>query len=203
MQLRIAAHMHFIDDRALPRSARGPVVAPGEGWVDDPAARHEGGAVSLVEGQIIATFLAVAEHRGVPVEATEDRLRIRVEQQLVRVEAMAVSRIVRPVHTVPVEATRAGVRQKSVPDLIGELRQFDALDLALAALVKQAQLDLGRSGGKQREIDPKSSPGSAKWEGATLAQERTASNLQRPDRAQRRHRQIPSEEREYIFGLST
>jgi hypothetical protein len=41
-----------------------------------------------------------------------------------------------------------------VPDLVGEFRQFDALDLALAAVIEQAQLDLGRIGGEEREIDP-------------------------------------------------
>jgi hypothetical protein len=45
----------------------------------------------------------------------------------------------------------AGVWQKSVPDLVGEFRQFDALDLTLAPVIEQTQLDLARIGGESAE----------------------------------------------------
>jgi hypothetical protein len=63
-----------------------------------------------------------------------------------------------------------------VPDLVGDFPKFDALDLALAAVVEQAQLDFGRVGGEQREIDPEPSPGRAEREGASLMQARSANN---------------------------
>jgi hypothetical protein len=41
------------------------------------------------------------------------------------------------------------------------LRQLNSLDLSLALLVEEAQLDLGRVGGKQGKIDAEPRPGCA------------------------------------------
>nr|WP_247878963.1 hypothetical protein [Azospirillum brasilense] len=45
-----------------------------------------------------------------------------------------------------------------MPDLVGVLRQDDPLDLALAGLVEQAQLDLLGVRGEQGEVDPEPVP---------------------------------------------
>jgi hypothetical protein len=51
--------------------------------------------------------------------------------------------------------------KKTVPHLIGKFRQLNSLDLSLALLVEEAQLDLGRVGGKQGKIDAEPRPGCA------------------------------------------
>jgi len=61
------------------------------------------------------------------------------------------------VDAVAVNGAGPGVGQKTVPHLIGKFRQIDPL----ALLVEEAQLDLGRVGGKQRKIDAESRPGCA------------------------------------------
>jgi hypothetical protein len=48
-------------------------------------------------------------------------------------------------HPVAVDGARARVGQVAVPDFVGELRQLDAFELALALDVEEAQLDLGRA----------------------------------------------------------
>src|SRR6267154_2792161 len=57
-----------------------------------------------------------------------------------------------PVDAVAVELSRRDVVKIAVPDVLGTLRQFEALELAAALAVEQAKLDLFRVGGEQREI---------------------------------------------------
>ena len=82
-------------------------------------------------------------------------------------------------HAIAVDRARARIGQIAVPDLVGEFRQLDALDFALAVVVEKAELDLGGVGGKQREVDPEPGPCRAAREGHTLAQACVAHNLQR------------------------
>ena len=65
---------------------------------------------------------------------------------------MARARVVGAMDAVAVELARADVRQIAVPDLIGVFGQHHPLELALAAGVEQAQLDLLGVGAEQREI---------------------------------------------------
>ncbi|MFT3847446.1 MAG: hypothetical protein QM739_01850 [Propionivibrio sp.] len=104
----------------------------------------------------------VAEVGVVPAQAATDGLGIRVEQQLVRVEAMALLRAVRAMHPVAVKQAVPFARQVAMPDEIGLLRHGDAFDLASAVQVEQAELDLGRVLGEEREIDALSVPRRAK-----------------------------------------
>src|SRR6476661_5623747 len=101
MAHRIAAHMRLVDDRALPRRLRLAFLAPGESRVDHPAFRHVTRAVALVEGEI-----------GVGLAG------IWIDQELVRIEAMAVRRIVRPMHAIAIDGARPRVRQIAVPYFI-------------------------------------------------------------------------------------
>src|SRR5262249_31989820 len=67
------------------------------------------------------------------------------------------------------------------PDLVGEFGQLDALELALAVDVEQAELDLAGMGGEQREIDADAVPGGAERERVPLAHTRRRPDLERPD----------------------
>src|SRR5712692_5232634 len=50
-----------------------------------------------------------------------------------------------------------------MPDLVGELRQLDPLELALAGRVEQAELHLGGMRREQREVHAESIPGRPQW----------------------------------------
>src|SRR5277367_4246803 len=85
--------------------------------------------------------------------------RIRVEQQLVRVKSVTLLRLVWAVHTIAVDRAGPNSRQVAVPNLISVFGQTDARGLALAVLVEQADLHLGRMRRKQGEIDAVPVPG--------------------------------------------
>ena len=61
-----------------------------------------------------------------------------------------------------------------MPDVLGALGQFDALDLAPALAVEQTKLDLLRVGGKQREIGPPSVPACTEARGRSGCQSHKA-----------------------------
>ena len=90
------------------------------------------------------------------------------------VEAVAALGVVGPMDAVAVELARADVRQVAVPDLVSVLGQHDPLELALAAVVEQAQLDLLGVGAEQREVHAAAVEGGAQRVGGA-----------RPDRARR------------------
>ena len=157
-----AADMGFVDDGVAPGNARRAVVAPGEGAVDHAAFRHAARVVAAVERQVFAGRAdAVAEMGVRPAERSEQRLGVGVDQQLVGIEAVAGGRLVRAVDAVAVERAGTRFRQVAVPDLVGIFRQRHPVDLAGAGLVEQAQLDLGRIGREQGEIDAEAVPGGA------------------------------------------
>ena len=71
------------------------------------------------------------------------------------------ARIVGAVDAIAVERAGPRVRQVAVPDLVGVFRQHDAVDLALARGVEQAELDLFGVRREQREVDALAVPGGA------------------------------------------
>ena len=98
MLLRVALDVQFVNDGVVPRERL--VIArsrPVEARIDDRAFRHERRAVPLVERQIVPRFHLIAEERGIPGKLADMRARIRIEQQLVRIEAMSRLRLVRAV----------------------------------------------------------------------------------------------------------
>jgi len=74
------------------------------------------------------------------------------------------------VDPVAVHQAGAGVGQETVPDLIGEARQRDPLELALASLIEQAQLDGLGVGGKQCEVDTAILAGGAQRPGTAFGE---------------------------------
>lgn len=78
---------------------------------------------------------------------------VRIHEQLVGVEAKARRGLERAVHTVAVELTGTEARDIAVPDVPGHLRQRDRLiPVRLVDGVEQAQFDLRRTLGEEREI---------------------------------------------------
>ena len=161
--------MRLVDHGAFPRQLRPAVAAPGEGGVDDPAFRHEARAVAAVEREVaVGVADLVAEDLGGEAHLADMRLRVRIEQQLVGVEPVTGLRRVGTVHPVAVDGAGARVWQVAVPDLVGVLGQLDAVELRAARGVEQAQLDLGRVGREQGEVDPEPVPGRTKRRRQTL-----------------------------------
>ena len=77
-------------------------------------------------------------------------------------------------HAIAVDRAGPRIGQVAVPDLVGVFGQLDALDLALACGVEQADLDFGGVGREQREIDALAVPGGAERIGQTFKESRAA-----------------------------
>src|SRR5262245_42179588 len=99
MHLRISAYMHLVDDRIVKGkefvAARSGPIKSG---IHYRALGHEGGAVTLVESEVVARLQLVAEQRRIPLQFAHVSVCMRVQQQLVRIKAMTGIGIVRPVY---------------------------------------------------------------------------------------------------------
>ena len=162
MTHRETAHVHLVDHGVVPRRGRRPVVAPAECGIDDLTLRHTRCVVASVERQV-ATRVAdpVAEVRIAPGERPDDRFRVRIDQQLVGIESVAVLGLVGSVDAVAVQLTRPDLGQVAVPDLVGPLPEPHALELAAAARIEQGQIDGLRALREEREVDALAVPGRA------------------------------------------
>ena len=158
-QLRQAFDMGLIDERVAPRPTQRRIVAPGPGRVLDLAFWHARRTVAPVHREVAAMRAEpVAVEGFVPADAADDLPRIRIDQELMRIEAVAVLRLIRAVHPVAVELARTGIRQIAVKDMIGTARQPDAVRLAASGGIVEAEVDLCRVLGEQGEIHPASVP---------------------------------------------
>ena len=162
-QLRQTFDMGLVDNRVFPRHLRVPVVGPSVGLIDHDGLEHRARVVALVERQVLALVAdAIGQMRVGPGELAAEPLAIGVNQKLVRIEAVAGFGIVGPVHAIAVELAGLRVGQVAVPDILGALRQRDAVDLVPPGLVEQAQFDLLGGAGEQREVGAATVPGGAK-----------------------------------------
>ena len=191
VQHRVAAHVRFVEDAVHPGHVRRPVVAPHERGVDDDRLRHPARVVAAVEAEVAAMRAdAVAVVRVAPAQRSGQRLGVRVDQQLVVVEAVAVRRIVGTVDAIAVERSRPQTRQVAVPHFVGVFGQRVARDLAPAARVEDAQVDALGVRREEREVDAGTVPGRAERIGAARSRGVSGSALRgEDDRGERRQRQ--------------
>jgi len=162
--LREPLHVHLVDHGVVPGRPRGPVVLPVEVVVDHDALRNGVGVVLVVELEIgvLGKARHVREDVGqLPLHRPLDRLRVGIDQELVRVEAVPGSRVVWPVDAVAVALARGDVREVAVPVVRGDLVQLDA---RLAVAVEQAELYALGVLGEKREVRPLAVPGGAERE---------------------------------------
>src|SRR5882672_4882869 len=80
--------------------------------------------------------------RVAPAQRPHDAARVRIEQELVGIEAMTLFGLVGTVDAISVELPGTKLRQVAVPHEIGALAQRDALQLPFPGLVEEAQLHL-------------------------------------------------------------
>src|SRR6266404_548883 len=165
---RDAAHVQLEDNGLLPRDLRAAILTPGESGFDDPALWDVARVVAPVKRQILARAAeAVAEDGVAPAKFPLECLGVGVDQQLVRIEPMAIGGIEGPVNPVAVKQARTGIRQIGVPDLVGVFRKHDARLLMAAGAIEQAQLDLLGMRRKDREVDAFTVPSGPKRVWAT------------------------------------
>ena len=159
---REALDVRLVDHRLVHRRVGRAVVLPLEAIVDDHALRdrqrvvggvhHEVGVVAGTRVGLVREHVAAAE-----AHLALDRLRVRVDQQLVRVEAVAGARVVGAVDAVAVALPGTDAGQVHVPV---ERRALADLDPLLDVLVvEQAQLDALGVLGEQREVGALPVPG--------------------------------------------
>ena len=121
--------MHLVEDGALPRRfglAREP---PREGRIDYSALLHQRRAVALVKGFVLVRMIElIAEQFRSPAKLAHELPRVGIDDQLVRVKAMASIGRERTVNAVTIDRAGARMRQIAMPYLIGIFRQVDALD---------------------------------------------------------------------------
>ncbi len=100
---REAAGMALVNQGAVPGRPRRPIVTPGKGRVHDHALWKIACAVARIHRQIFLRVADdVAECRIAAADWPADRLRVRVEEKLRRVEAETVLGPKRAVHTITV-----------------------------------------------------------------------------------------------------
>ena len=86
-------------------------------------------------------------------ERAVERARVRIDEELRRIETVAVSWVVRPVRAQPVAATCIDVRDEPVEDVARALGQRDALQFALPRRIEQTQFNRRRMSGKHGDVD--------------------------------------------------
>ena len=164
-----ALDVHLVDEHLAPGHARRAVVAPGEGFVQHGRQRREAGIVALVEREIsLGVADAIAPHFVAPARLPGDSLGVRIEQDLVLVEAVSFGRIVGPIDAETVGLTGQNVGQVGVPDHVGLFGDLDAVRFALAlGRIEQAQLHARGMLRVEGEVRSTAVPGGAQWIGAT------------------------------------
>ena len=139
VQLAEAAHMHFVQHAVRPGRGRRDITLPVELFVHHAGLQRQGAVVAKVHAQRVVVGLAAV--RIAPLEVADHLARIGVEQQLVRVEALPVLRLPRPVGTQSVDEAGAGSGQVAMPDIAAACRQGQARGLDAPRIVVQAKLD--------------------------------------------------------------
>jgi len=73
-------------------------------------------------------------------------------EKFVGIKSVTRLRLITTVDAVSVNSGRSNVRQVTVPNLVGVLRERDSLEFTFASLVEQAQLDFGSVSREESEI---------------------------------------------------
>src|SRR5215470_9553413 len=162
MEIRQALYMGFVDDSGTPAMARRAVIAPWVSGIVDHAFGHHWRTVPPVEDKIAAMRAqTVAKQCIVPDDAAVEPTSVRIDQQLIGIKTMPFIWRVRAMHAVAVKLAGLYALKIAVPDLVGSLRQAEALRLMPAVVLEQAEIHGARMGRKQGEINAAAVPGCA------------------------------------------
>ena len=151
MQPGQAPHMRFVDHGFAVGSPGRPVQVPVEVRIHHHRPRHVRRRVRIAA--LVRAAQGVGIYRGVPADASLNRLRVRIQQQLGRVAAASGGRIIGAADPVPVTLARPDTRQITVPDEPVHLPQRHP---GLRAIIgEQAQVHLLRHLREQGEVSPR------------------------------------------------
>ena len=155
MAFRESAHVHFINDRVVPRHC--PSISrsrPVKVLIDHSAFRHKWSTITLIKGPVITGFHVITEQSRIPLELPHMRIGVRIEKQFMWIKAMAGFGIIGTMDAIPIGRTWMDAGQIPVPDLIGIFRQGHALDFFLPRRVEDAHLHLRGVGRKDLKSVP-------------------------------------------------
>ncbi len=156
-----ALHVQLVDDRLVPGAPQEVVALPLERLVEDDRLGDRGGIVGRVHEQVVAVLVGEGAS-AIPLHRPLDRLRVRVDQQLVRVEAVPPLGGPRPVDPVAVALPGADPGEIAVPvvrRVAGEL--VAGLDVRV---VEEAQHDTLRVLRREGEVRTAAVPARAERE---------------------------------------
>ena len=160
-EAREALHVELVDHRLVPGAAQELIAFPLERLIDHDRLRDRGGVVARVDHEVVA--VRVGERApAIPQHRPFDRLCVRVDQQLVRIEPVTALRSPRPVDAVAVELPGPDTVEVAVPVVGGLPGQLTpCLD---AGGVEEAQLDALGVLRAQREVRAAAVPARAERE---------------------------------------
>ena len=159
--LREPLDVQLVDHRLGPGPRERRVALPVERPVDDDRARDRGCGVLAVGHVLLAR--GVREHaRPAVADRALDRLRVRVDQQLRGIEAMAGGGLPATRDPVAVALPRPDAGHVDVPVVRRPLADLDPLLAVL--VVEQAELDAVGVLAEEREVRSAPVPGRAEWE---------------------------------------
>ena len=155
--------VHLVDHGLVPRDAWRAIVPPGECRIDHHALGRMGGAVARVQTEVgIRMPYLVSEQGVVPLDRPVDGFGVGVQEQLVRIEPVPCSRVVRSVHPVAVPLARPRFREVDMPDEVGLLGHPNLRELLTSVVsVEEAQLHARRVLREQGKVHPRAIPGGA------------------------------------------
>jgi len=134
-----ALHVKFVNHAFMPRGARRLIGSPGKSRIDNHRLEHPRSAIAAIKREIRQTVPdAVAEMRVAPLEVADNLLGIRIQQELMAIEAKALLRIVRSVDAIAIHQPRPCLRQVAMPHLICLFADVDPMQFAVAGWVKNA-----------------------------------------------------------------
>ena len=143
VQLAEAAHMHLVQDRLAPGATRlGQPVTQCVNRRAHTGLGHIGGAVSRIE-RVAAVGMAgfVAQDGIVPLQRADQFAGIGIDQQLVRIEAMAQARLIGAMRAITIDRPCNCTRQAAMKDVAAASRQLVSGEFPLAIGIKQAHFD--------------------------------------------------------------
>ena len=146
-----ATDMDLINDRIRERRLRRTIVLPVKALIDHDRLRHAGRRVLVVADQIVAGRHVVRKDGRFPVHLAGECLRVRIDQQLVGIEAKAGLRLPWPLDAIAVSLARLDVANHAMPHERRALSQRHAVDL-VACLVEEANRDSGGVFRKQGKV---------------------------------------------------
>src|SRR5580658_8653066 len=118
MPTRKSADVQLVEDRIVPKDSRRAVAAPVEGIVYDHALGFSRSVVAIVEEQIVERAVPrITIDRRAEVEPALERARVRVHEELVRVETVPFAGCKGAVHSPPVALPRSQPHDVKMPDV--------------------------------------------------------------------------------------